>query len=107
MLPTIILPDARGGQVRPQESREDFLRRWHEDYAAGREIIPPPENIRFEHDPLWRERPLSMEFIRSAYEGKHLDRPAAWFWLGISLLFGLSAASWAMPLGRQLGLFFR
>lgn len=103
MLPSIIIPDARGGQVAPQETREDFIRRWHEDYDAGRETIKPPENIRFDHDPDWKFHALSMEFIRAAEKGEHFDRPAGWFWAGIGVLFFLSGMLWSLPLARQVG----
>jgi hypothetical protein len=52
------LPDA---YPRHHETHYDFLKRWEEDYAAGRETIEPPRNIRLKHDPRWRYRFLSIQ----------------------------------------------
>lgn len=105
MIPTIIIPDARPGAIKPQEAREEFLRRWHEDYEAGRETLPPPENVRHVHNEDWQSFALSPTFIRAASKGEHFDRPAGWLWFGMWFLYTLAAAAWAIPLGRQIGFF--
>lgn len=64
-----IIPDVE------QETRKDFYRRpfyleWQSEYNLSR-IVPPPENIRFDHDPDWQNHFLS---IQSARDGNH------WAW---------------------------
>lgn len=68
-LPGIIIPDVKPLPAKDIAEWGEFLRQWREDYAAGRETIPPPENAVFFHDEHWRDNWLS---IQAAYERKHL-----------------------------------
>jgi len=67
-IPTIIIPDVGERRRSATVDRVEFLRRWHEDYAAGRETIPPPYNVRHVHNPNWRNEACS---IQSAHDWNH------------------------------------
>lgn len=88
MIPSIIIPDTRGIITRKLETREEFLKRWEDDYQAGREVIEPPRNIRFHHNPNWRnEGFFSIQRIRTSW-WRHP------FWLPVGATFFISWIVW-------------
>lgn len=90
--PCIIIQEVRP-VLSDKETRAEFLRRWEEDYEAGRETIEPPRNIRFEHDPLWSDRLMSIAYIRS-------ERGI--FWPTIGVLFALGQCGFMLGYGYSL-----
>jgi len=109
-IPTIIIPDVGERRRSATVDRVEFLRRWHEDYAAGRETIPPPTNTRFTHDPHWRENWLS---IQAAHDGEMLIWKATrglvycamTFWTLSGLLIG-SRINWHLHIPQPHSLQF-
>ncbi len=79
MIPSIIIPDARPG-YQETVTREEFLQQWREDYAEGRETIPPPENIRFEPN-SWNGHWMS---IQAARDGKSVLGKVGYFLLTLA-----------------------
>lgn len=55
---------------------EELYRDWFEDYKRRHEFVP--ENVRFEHNPSWRNEFFSITCIR---EGNH------WFWRATKVLW--------------------
>lgn len=85
-----IIPYPRPSQQQPGEDRAEWLQRWEEDYEAGRESIEPPRNTRFEHDPHWRERWLS---IQNAHDRRSIIWKAAYA-LGYAAQLGFMIGGW-------------
>ena len=61
-----------------------------EDYANGKETIPPPSNTHFIHDPEWRSSWASVEGARAAWKG---EPGAPILWKIVGWLFLISQIS--------------
>lgn len=88
--------------------RYEQLRYWRVEYGLKTDF--KIENIRFIHDPNWRESFFSIQGIRDIHEGKY-DRvtPRVVVWKGVEFLFSVAATiftggGWLLrPSNRVIG----
>lgn len=88
-LPQIIIPDPKGGE------REQQLKAYFQQREIRLNGIWRPVNVRFQHDPEWKEYWLSMDAARNRRG----------IWLYVSWVFYLAQASfiggyWLNLIGR-------
>lgn len=91
--------------IEPQRSQETIRderpRHWRVETTLSAEF--KVENVRFVHDPAWRESFFSIQGIRDIAEGKYEEvTPRVVFWRGVQILSAIAYCSFALGAGIVL-----